>query len=683
MELFGGRIAVTVAELTSGEGGECVMTYSNYLNLTSRRSVLTVLRPGKGLDHPALVAYDSLPERFKTKFTAKYGDPSKMINNENEVLVLDETARDYYSAYRLSDGSALKDAKVEEYTLNASVLTRLIEACNTQMAMRHLCGNGTPVRWAGILAESERLRNEYCHTLPRNEARLREKMRQFKSDGYGCLVSGKLSNVNAVKIGEAEGRQIIALKRSRVPVYTTAQIFEAYNRIAAAKGWKPLKSMSALTQFLSRPEVEARWKDAELGDKAAKMIYSRQHATLLPTVRDALWYGDGTKLNLYYKTFRDGKYVPATLQAYEVIDAASEVLLGYNISTTENFESMHEAVRDALEFAGHKPVELVYDNQGGTKRADAREWLSKAAELSRPTAPHNAPSKTIESIFGRFQSQVLHKYWYFTGGNVTDKSDRSKPNLDFLEANVDKLPTYQELMDLYPRLRDEWNRMEHPKHAGKSRMEVYLQSVNPRSVALTDAIRRDLFWVTTPKPSTFTNYGITITVAGVRHQYEVLREDGMPDLEWRSRNTGRQFYVQYDPRDMSEVRLLMKDPNYGFQFVTLAKTYIEIHRALQDQTEEERRFIRREQEEVKEDRVRRYLENKALEMEHGVAPEQNGLASPGLKGISQKEFERLADKARRIPRAPEPSEIYPSTTGQAGKALSNMTYDELAAIDRI
>ena len=104
---------------------------------------------------------------------------------------------------------------------------------------------------------------------------------------------------------------------------------------------------------------------------------------------------------------------------------------------------------------------------------------------------------------------------------------------------------------------------------------------------------------------------------------------------------------------------------------------------LQDQTEEERRFIRREQEEVKEDRVRRYLENKALEIEHGVAPEQNGLASPGLKGISQKEFERLADKARRIPRDPEPSEIYPSTTGQAGKALSNMTYDELAAIDRI
>lgn len=73
MELFGGRIAVTVAELTSGEDGERIMTYANYKKLAIRGS-LTVLRPGKGLDHPALVAYDSLPERFKTKFIARYGD---------------------------------------------------------------------------------------------------------------------------------------------------------------------------------------------------------------------------------------------------------------------------------------------------------------------------------------------------------------------------------------------------------------------------------------------------------------------------------------------------------------------------------------------------------------------------------------------------------------------------------
>jgi hypothetical protein len=169
----------------------------------------------------------------------------------------------------------------------------------------------------------------------------------------------------------------------------------------------------------------------------------------------------------------------------------------------------------------------------------------------------------------------------------------------------------------------------------------------------------------------------------VKHQFEVLREDGMPDLEWRSRNTGRQFYVQYDPRDFSEVRLLVKDANYGYQFVTMAKPYIQIHRALQDQTPEERRFIRAEQEDVKRERMRMYLENKSLELEHGVAPEQHGLASPGLKGISQKEFERLADSVEPAEPEPQPSKVYPSSTGQAGKALSNMTYDEISAIDRL
>jgi hypothetical protein len=225
--------------------------------------------------------------------------------------------------------------------------------------------------------------------------------------------------------------------------------------------------------------------------------------------------------------------------------------------------------------------------------------------------------------------------------------------------------------------------MEHPKYKGKSRLDVYRESVNPRSVELTPSIRRDLFWMTTAKPSTFTNYGITIVVNGVKHQFEVLREDGMPDLEWRSRNTGRQFYVQYDPRDFSEVRLLVKDANYGYQFVTMAKPYIQIHRALQDQTPEERRFIRAEQEDVKRERMRMYLENKSLELEHGVAPEQHGLASPGLKGISQKEFERLADSVEPAEPEPQPSKVYPSSTGQAGKALSNMTYDEISAIDRL
>lgn len=673
MEYLGNIIAVTVDELTRDNDGAPVMTYANYKNLSSRRPVLTILRQGKGLGHNALIEYASLPARFKERFVAKYGNPEDMLNRDKDALRMDMEAREFFENYELSDGSHIKSAKIDEYVINASVLNRLLELSNLQRSRRNMSGNRTPICWEAIYNTCEILRDEYQHTLPKNEARLREKLRIYKAEGYACLVSGKLTNGNALKITAEAGRQIIALKRSKTPVYTNQQLFEKFNEIAARKGWKPLKSTNALVAFLNRPEIEIQWKDAQLGDKAAKMLYARQNSTILPAVRDALWYGDGTKLNLYYKTFQGGKWVPASLQVFEVVDASSEVLLGYNISNVENFESMYEAYRNAIEFTGHLPEELVFDNQGGTKRADASEWLKKISRLSRPTQPYNGPSKTIENIFSRFQSQVLHQFWFFTGGNVTAKSDRSKQDLDFIMANIQNLPTYQELVELYPKLRDQWNNMLHPKHL-VPRIQYYMSTQNAQAIVVNDAVKRDLFWITAPRPCTFTPYGLVITIKGQKYQYEVLDKEGFPDLDWRAKNTGRQFYVSYDPREMSTIRLYTKD-DYGYQFVTEAKPYVQIHRALRDQNEAERSFIRKMEEAIKEDRVRRQLESVALELEFGTAPEQSGLARPGLKGVSQKTYERMADR--------QAAAVYPASVGQMDKAVSNMTYDEVSALDRL
>lgn len=368
---------------------------------------------------------------------------------------------------------------------------------------------------------------------------------------------------------------------------------------------------------------------------------------------------------------------------------ASEVFLGCYISNTESFETLYEALRNALEFAHCKPYEFVTDNQGGTRRADAQQWLKGVATLYRTTAPHQAPAKTIEAVFGRFQQQVLHQEWFYTGGNITAKSESARIHREFIEKNIDKLPTYNEVVELYMAARKRWNEMQHPNvkaFAGRSRMEVYTAQVNPEAVPLTDAIRRDLFWVTTSKPSKFTAYGIQFTVSGEKLQYEVFDQDGNPDLLWRRNNTGREFYVSYDPHDLSVVRLMTKD-QYGFRFVSEAKPYLKIHRALQDQTEEERSFIRQQDERNKIDRIQRSLENYDLLREHGLAPDQHGLIDPGLAALneSRKSFERLLDKAESSRGTePSPAQLYPDTIGKQEKADSMLTqYDETAALRRI
>lgn len=59
--------------------------------------------------------------------------------------------------------------------------------------------------------------------------------------------------------------------------------------------------------------------------------------------------------------------------------------------------------------------------------------------------PYNGQSKTIENAFYRFQAQVLHAIWHFTGQNVNAKKLNSKPNLEFIEENAYALPTFEEL----------------------------------------------------------------------------------------------------------------------------------------------------------------------------------------------------------------------------------------------
>lgn len=404
MEYFGNIIAVTMHELTQSDDGEAVMSRSAYDHLVTRGRV-NVLRPGKGLGSYALIEYHSLPERFRLRFEAKYGNPEKIMKQEDMPLAVDSEAQKYYHEYLLPNGEHLPEDKQTEYTLNARVLNALREMRGTQKAMRRACNNNTPVIWSNIFATAEELRQAYGHTLPKSEARLRDKLRQYTKEGYACLVSGKFCNANTLKITKAAGRQIVALRRCRVPVYTTKQLFEEFNRIAERRGWKRLASQSSLVQYLERPEIKPLWYDAVYGELAAKQLYARRNKTEMPTMRDSLWYGDGTKLNLFYKAVENGKTVVRSASVYEVIDAYSETLLGYAVSDTENFDAQFRAFRMAIETAGHKPYEIVTDNQGGQRSKIAQKFFANICRINRPTAPYNAPSKSIESVFGRFQSR--------------------------------------------------------------------------------------------------------------------------------------------------------------------------------------------------------------------------------------------------------------------------------------
>ena len=636
MEYHNKILCVTFREMTAG-----IMRAETIRQNVCRHNIECVRRGG-GEGREALYAWYSIPAKYKRLFVEKYGDPEEVMKKEQaeKTLRLDAKAREFYEDYtyeRYGERQHLTEKLIEQYTVNASVIRLLIRRMNECKGTCAALGMTMGSLWEVAMQSSEKLRETYGHTLPTNTARLKAKIKAYKEEGYGSLISGKVGNANTQKITEEFGRMLIALKRSRVPVYTDSQLFARAGEIAQERGWKPIRSLSGLKKWLNSPEVQPLWWDAVHGEQEARQRFNRKHKTALPTRRDSLWYGDGTKLNLYYRD-EDGKV--RTTCVYEVMDAATEVLLGYHISDTEDYVAQYHALRMAIQTSKHKPFELVTDNQGGHKKHAASGFLSKVATMHRTTMPYNGESKTIESIFARFQAQELHKDWRFTGQNVGTVKKSSRPNVEFLQANKDQLYTLDELKDAYAAARQRWNESAHPA-TGERRIDMYNNGENEETQEVTLYDMVDMFWMFTEKPVTFTDQGITITVKGKKYPYEVCSSPGVPDHHWREKNTYRRFIVAYDPYDMTSVRLYRQEADGSRRFECVADKYLVVSRAYQDQTAADRKFLKQEQEANLQDRINRQLNAREIEHENGTAPEQHDLNAPRIKGAGKRANEDI------------------------------------------
>lgn len=676
MEYFNKILCVTSPELTSGSNP---IFKEGTLNVYASKGKVSRVHRFGGEGGYTLYAWSSIPQKYKARYMERYGDPEQRMKEAmmRDRIKLDSEAREWYEAFTYEKNGTrehLTEKLIEEYTINASVLKELLKMMAQRRAIRQSLNASAAGAWEIIYKSSEVMREEYQHTLPQNEARLKAKIKAFQADGYSSLISGKVGNQNTIKITPEFGQLLIALKRCRIPVYTDTQLFEEANRQAEANGWKPLKSLSGMKRWLNSAAIMPLWYDAVHGEQAARQKFGRKHRTALPTKRDALWYGDGTKLNLYYQD-ENGKV--RTTQVYVVIDAMSEVMLGWHISDSEDYEAQYLAYRMAIQTSKHKPYEIVHDNQGGHKKLDTDGLFKKLCHVHRTTQPYNGESKTIEAVFGRFQQQVLHKDWRFTGQNITAKKMSSRPNLEFIEENKGSLYTLDELKYAYTKATKEWNSMQHPAY-GKSRQDVYDSSVNEETQVVTTHDMVDMFWVTAKRMSTFTDQGISVTIKKQKRQYEVMSSPGIPDHEWRRRHTYERFVVKYDPYDFGSVRLYKKEADGSLRFERVAEPYVVIHRAIQEQTEGEAAFIRQEQAENTADRIERTVAGREIEKAHGVMPEQHGLRSPKPKGMTAAERRQIERRTGIYSKSPEEYKIGRKTKQVSLEDWSNV---EIAVVD--
>jgi len=473
-----------------------IMSESNFKWHKGQGNIQTIGRGGNG--NKVYIVIDSLPPKYRSEVERLLGCPKKAARMATikEVFEDDRNAEIFFKEHRTSDGTGLGDELIGQLAQSASMLNTINRFEKEGLVRKYF--ESKAEFWAAVGAYIEKkkikLPTSYCKMLPRLKA-----YNEGDGKNYASLIHGNYGNDYSEKVDDLMRGWILATYASPAnPIPDLNYLLELYNQEATRRDRKTLKSISTLYRILTTPENERLWMGPRQGYLKLKNKYGYKIKTEMPTLRDSLWYGDGTKLNFFDK---DGK-LKASYTVYEIIDAYSEAFIGFNIANSENFESQFLAFKMAIKTSTFKPFELRYDNQGGHKKLISSNFLNKLARLSIATRPYSPTGKSIESVFGRFQSQFMARHWFFTGQNITARKASSRANMEFILSNVHNLPTIEEIAQVYIADRQMWNQAPHPK-TGLPRIEMYNQSVNSgvQKVNIWDMV--DLFWLTTPKPITY------------------------------------------------------------------------------------------------------------------------------------------------------------------------------------
>jgi transposase InsO family protein len=470
----------------------------------------------------------------------------------------------------LADGTHLPEDVVGRYATACAYL-RMVHT--TTKPMLKAWGYASAAEWMqDVLAQVKADAVE----LPTTYGAFMAKVRQWAKQGATEVISAKWGNSNSRKIGAEQSAYLVA-EYAQPTKPTVVKVAMRYAVQAKLKGW-PALTDNAIYRHLMQPDVKPIWTMGRHGKAEWKNDYAHTMSLRGPSHRDALWCSDGTKLNYFYQG-QGG--MMAKLQIYVIMDVFSEAIVGHSFSHTEDFLTQFRAAKMALKLSGHKPLQWLYDNQGGHRKAESQDFYTRATKLHFPAQPYNSKAKPVESLIGRLQQQVMRDRWFFTGQNITAKSINSRPNLDFIEAHRDRLPSLEEVMQFAAQDIATWNNLPHPK-TGMARMAMYEQSSNPQAQPISFVDMVELFWHTTARPVTYRNTGLTMDIGQQRLMYEVYATNGLPCTDFLRRWTNARFFAKYDPEDLSCVRLYAQRPDGSIRYVAQADAKRTYARAVVD-----------------------------------------------------------------------------------------------------
>lgn len=480
-----------------------VMSEANYKQLASRGKI-NVVRNGRGQGGYALVEIATMPLRFRERIKRKYGDlEAEMLKNWfGTHFHVDAKAREFYTKFRFENGESLPPERIQEYTVNASVIEAVLAVMADRVLMRKAMKGG-PVNWGEMCGAISYYQSEFGHTLPLSANRFKKRVHDFKAHGYESLISGKFLNQNRRKVTYGIERLLLAIDAQPEQPFNTT-VWEQYNQFLQGglelfdpdtgevlnpadftdKDGNPIVlSPTTVAAYLNKPAnkaLRAKLHMSQWDFNNSYRPYHLRHAGEYSLSKVSL---DDRDLP---RPMKDGVRV----KAYYAYDVVSGAVVGYaynRLKTAELFLDCMRNMFQTLERGGmYIPAELEVEHHLVSDFADGLMQAGVVFPLIRWCNPGNSREKRAEH-FNRQKKYGVEKLTQVGIGRWWARLEANRPKEEkvYDEKNNTwkvKAYTFDELVADDIRAIGEYNNQLHPnqkRYPGMTRWDVLCRTQNP------------------------------------------------------------------------------------------------------------------------------------------------------------------------------------------------------------
>lgn len=424
-----------------------IFTSENYRQMAHRGDIQVVRRACRNT--PALVAYDSMPDRYKKAIVERVGDPRKQARqNVLEGLIEHSaTATTFFEDYMIDDDRHLPADKRREYYTNAIVLDgvkRLIEGRNSK---RKALGNRATRFWDEISQAVQELDlTKWPHTLPANARSLERKYQRYLAEGFGSLVhkAYQTGSKNAAKVADDNQKAMLVTFMSDPRNLDNEQVARLYNMVAQQMDWKKITASAV-----------AVWRD-----KCDDLIFARRHGAekyragremqvrrSAPTRPLLFWTMDGWDVELLYqhKPDKGATTYHNRLTMVVVLDGCCRYPIGFAVGKNESPALIREALRDA-----ERETQRLFGRMYRVGQLQSDHFAMKnltptyqaVADKVTPARVKNAKAKPIEAWFNYFNKKYCQMQTNWSGFGITSRKEL-QPNTEYITRYKHQFPDFE------------------------------------------------------------------------------------------------------------------------------------------------------------------------------------------------------------------------------------------------